>query len=504
MKSLKATILLLLVTAMMLFSVGCGDKTKKNAPALDSLTAKAEAILDELPEDERISDFRTIHNLLTNLSTKEKQFLKQLEEARAIARKHGFSLESADWYFSVGSPVNSETIKDYINDRVDHDISGALTAMISPLLLQEYGYDLEHIRDVSKDDILGEVERCGYYCESIKARDSSTKSVREFWKDSRSLLGDYEVQYYENGFVDYLKIPLIKADFWKDEENANAFMDANEQKQKEILKNTIAIMLNSFNGFEKEKAVLSLIYTEEELCILENYIKSLTADVVCASKYAYSTGSSLFLCYKDTAIAINFSPGAINLTISGRNLINEFSSRWYTLQCGFAGSTKSREYFAEEYADYINKNTALNVDIPEEFIDLDAIAEEYMQETETDAPAESISIIMADGIWCDKDSCYTYGENNAMFNFIAIDNGNMYFGNYPGETSAPARIVKVTAQKENKYTITIYYEGEYIDREIQFVDNSFFFSDIPEVNYIYMGKDFEEAEQNAVKQIQEG
>ena len=78
-----------LLILFFILTVFCScEKYNKSSFVSNELFLKAESVLDEFPKDERIVDFKKIHNILTNLSTKEKQFLKQLKSARDIAEKY--------------------------------------------------------------------------------------------------------------------------------------------------------------------------------------------------------------------------------------------------------------------------------------------------------------------------------------------------------------------------------------------------------------------------------
>ncbi len=369
MKKKKAIVfiaILIFIVAINLFNYKNED-SKRKTPS-DSLAIKAENILNELSDEGTVADFKEIYNILNNLPTKKSSFLKELKKAAEIAEMHNFSLESAEWYFKPYSTVTEETIADYIDRRVYHDMGISLDNMIRPLLFQKYGYDINHIRDVSKKEISHIIDYSGYYCNEIK---DMGDYIKDIWCEMDEINEDYEVCYYENDLVYSVKIPLMKSfSFLKTGEEQLAFFSKNSEEQQEVVKKEIDVLLKSFEGFDKQKRVLSAIYSDEEIEFLENYIDSLTTDFIWDNNFMDDgVTSTLCLRYKDTAILIKFGYSTIDLTITGYNFVNEYTSRYNTLLCCYTGLDEN------DYIDYINNNTASNLeDILKSAIDLNAVA----------------------------------------------------------------------------------------------------------------------------------
>lgn len=118
---------------------------------------------------------------------------------------------------------------------------------------------------------------------------------------------------------------------------------------------------------------------------------------------------------------------------------------------------------------------------------------------------------MAGGIWIDLTTCrsLTPEEDDVLFSFCGIEEGNLYFAVYPGGGDRIGEIVNVIKKENFKYILTLfypeeewmgdYYEEEYITCGLIFDGNSFFFENYPEIIYTYMGSDLDDARKNAIK-----
>lgn len=364
-KSIVFIVILMFIIVINLFNYKNEDSKRT---ASDSLVIKAENILNELSDEDTVADFKEIYNILNNLPTKKSGFLKELKKATDIAEMYNFSLEGAEWYFKPYSSVTEEAIADYIDRRVYHDMRVSLDSMIRPLLFQNYGYDINHIRGVSKKELSYIIDHSGYYLNETK---DAGDYIKDIWCEMDEINEDYEVCYYENDLVYSVKIPIMKSfSFLKTEEEQLAFFSKSSEEQQKAVKKEMDVLLKNFAGFDKQKSVLSVIYSDKEVEFLENYIASLTADFIWNNNFMDDdVTSTVCLRYKDTAILIKFGYSTVDLTITGYNFVNEYTSRYNTLLCCYAGLNEN------DYIDYINNNTASNLeDILKSAIDLNAIA----------------------------------------------------------------------------------------------------------------------------------
>lgn len=148
------------------------------------------------------------------------------------------------------------------------------------------------------------------------------------------------------------------------------------------------------NGY----GILDKLYSPEEQVALLSYINSLTGEQIWANDMTTMTDmahdnyatATLTLRYGDTKPVLDFSLNRIKLRLYGTNVVNDVTSRYYTVLCAFLEDTSYQEvHNYESCKAYIEHDTSSNTQLFDWEISLDAIADNYSTPTVDDGATQS-------------------------------------------------------------------------------------------------------------------
>lgn len=350
----------------------------------DELYDKAMSILDEL-NDPRIDDFRTAYDLLTNLPDKKNKFVDQLEKANPIFEKYDVKFRGSI-YLSPYKSFSQEDIDEYKTQGAYSDVGNLLKTIVYPVLFDEYGDDAQHIEGLSAYGVIAAIESTGVY--TLEDMDESYDGFTETWRYIGNPRCYYKIKYQNNGLVEKVEIPIVKSDTPMDDNDYTDFYAYDLAEQKRFAGERFASMIGQFNTISTGYEVLCQIYTDEELNVIFNYIKSLTIDDIWEQNmWTYSDKeevrepntyavSKVAFNYKGNDVTIDYGLNYTELTIIGGDDINQFSSRWYTLYCGLILSGTYPESIPS-YQNYIDFNIDYNDVVHDWSYDLDSNADKY-------------------------------------------------------------------------------------------------------------------------------
>lgn len=380
---MKRILALSLSVVLIIALVGCGNETNKKKAASNNLYSKAITILDELSEDQRVKDFRTAYDLLMTLPSDEDKFVSQLGEASKIFDKYDVELDSGDYYLNSTVTVTKEGVDKYRTKGAYHDANDLLETIVFPVLFEKYGNEAQSIKGLSADKVISAIKTTNDYsfCEKKEQYDS----CKEEWEYIGVPKSKYEVRYYSNGLVESVDIPIVRSENPLNDTEYVAFVDKEIETQKQLAGSRFMSMSNQFSTIFTGYEVLSLIFTDEEIAIISNYIHSLTLeDIWERNLLALSGDPTIYVSaivvfdYKGNTISINYGLNDITLTVTDKNYVNPLSHRWHTLWLGLCWPDGSEETI-EGYKDYINNNTAYNDIIQEYSFNLDANADKFSE-----------------------------------------------------------------------------------------------------------------------------
>lgn len=376
--------------------IGCGKTQTTNNEYYD----KAMSILDEFAEDQRIKDFRNAYDILSTLPSSADKFIDQLEKVDEIYKKYDVELQSGD-YFLTGKPnISKENIEEYKTIRAYLDSSELMEATVYPTLFEKYGDSAQAIDGSTYKNVVSAIMETNRY--SLDKKTENYEGTKEEWAHHDLPSQKYEIKYHRNGKVENLTIPIaINYNPLNDSELLK-FFDLPLEDQKEYATSLFMNIKSQIKTSPSGQEVLSQIFTSEEIKILHNYILAMTEDDIWNNNMYASSGepanyssSSLFVHYKGYDINITFGLNGISLFISGKNAINELSSKWTTVWAALCYPNDTDT--VEKYSDYINNNTAENDVIPEFAYNLDANAEKFS------APMFTPSPTVEDAVQTDND-----------------------------------------------------------------------------------------------------
>ncbi len=363
---------------------------------VNKLYDRAMAILDEL-DDPRVDDFQTAYSLLMNMPDDKNDFIEHLEKVNRIFEKHNVDFKYGGWYlqpYLSEESVTKEGMDEYRTKNAYWDAENLLQAIVYPVLFSEYGSDAQHIEGLTASNVVAAIEStCDY---SLDDRVEEYYGCTETWKYVGTPKCNYEIQYHNNGLVESVNIPIIRSDIPLDDAAYSDFFAYELAEQKQFAGNRFWGMIEQLNTFFTGYEVLSQIYTDEELSIICNYIKSLTIDDIWEQNmWAYGeneegseplnyAGAVVSFDYKGNSVSVHYGLNSIYLRVIGGDYINQLSCRWYTLYCGLVLPDGNDETIAT-YQNYIDFNTSANDVTPDWSFDLDSNADKYANFTASDS-----------------------------------------------------------------------------------------------------------------------
>lgn len=424
-------ILALFISLSLLFSlVGCANSLNNNVKNESELYNKAVVILDELGEDERVKDFRTAYDLLMNLSSDDDKFVSQLSKANEIFEKYDVDFELGDYYLNPTITITKDGIEKYQTKGAYYDSNDLLDAIVYPVLFEKYGDEAQCIEGLTAREVIDAIKATNEY--TFYEKTKQYDGYKERWEYIGVHKSKYVINYHSNGLVENVTIPIVRSDNPLNDAEYEAFFENEANIQKKLLSDRIASMSNQFSTIFLGYEVLGQIFTDEEITIISNYIHSLSLEEIwdrdltssIVEPVSYVSAIVVFN-YKGNQITINYGLNDICLQISGCNIVNPLTSRWYTLWCGLCLPEGSEETI-EHYSDYINNNTALNTIIYDYSFDLDANEEKYKeitasgtQQTQSNDGKEDSDVQQSIPVEMSlSDTITTYGvieQNNAAF-----------------------------------------------------------------------------------------
>lgn len=408
---MKKIYILILVVMLGILLCWCGAQPSDSSGAAlgnsetqynsDELYDKAMTILDEL-NDPRVDDFRAAYDLLMNLSDKKNKFIDQLDEVNHIFEKYDVKFRGSV-YLNPYKSISQEDIDEYRNNGAYFDANSLLDAIVYPVLFDEYGDDAQHIEGLDAFNVIAAIESTGVY--TLEDKDENYDGCTERWRYVGIPGYYYKIKYQNNALVESVEIPIVKSDVPMDDDAFTDFFDCDLAEQKQFAGERFASMIEQFNTISTGYEVLSQIYTDEEINVICNYIKSLTIDdiweqnMLTYSENGESTEPNTYavaevsFVYKGNAVVINCGLNYIELRILGSDYVNQFSGRWYTLYCGLV-LPEGEDGVIASYQDYIDFNINANDVIYGWEYDLDSNVDKYSDMQKKNDVAETLDKIV--------------------------------------------------------------------------------------------------------------
>ena len=368
-------------------SANTPDSEVETAYNTDELREKALNILESMSNDTRIEDFITAYELMMSLPRDLDSFVSQIKKINRIYEKYDVEFKYGEYYLlKKGTFDDSQKgIDEYRTNYVYSDIAILLRKIVYPALFEKYGYDAECIKGLNASRVISAIKSTGSY--TLDSKEDKYNLSEEKWKYNGIGGGNYEVSYHSNELVAGITIPIIRSNTPINDDDFLAVAEAPPDEQKRIASNRFSDMIAQFSSYTIGYEVLCQIYSDEELNIIYNYIKSLSADDIWERNLLRLDNDNIepssyyfaVVCfeYKGNTISIDFNLNNIDLRIYGRNRINEFSSKWETLYCGLCLSDGNDEYISG-YDDYFNCRTEKNNESFEWCYNLDENEEKYV------------------------------------------------------------------------------------------------------------------------------
>ncbi len=384
---MKKFICVILVLVMTVGVAGCGDKDTTEAN--NDLHSKAMSILDEFGDNQKVKDFLSAYDILMNLSENKDKFVSELGQANKYFEKYNVEFNHGDYFLTPNISLTSEDINDYRSKAAYYDAEDLMNAIVYPVLFDKYGQYAQCIKGISAVNILNAVRSTGEL-EQQKAENKYT-GCEETWKYIGTPKSEFKIKYHTNGLVESINIPIVRSDRPLSDTELTEVYAKSVDEQKEFASQRFEKLIGELNDKPVGYTVLNQIFTDEEIQIIVNYIRSLSMDEIWernmwtlnGTQATVYTMAAVSFDYKGNDISIHYGLDDIYLRIIGQNYVNEFSSKWYTLWCGLTlpnGSEKT----IEDYADYINNKTEINGVVQDYSYDLDANADKYKNSTLSD------------------------------------------------------------------------------------------------------------------------
>ena len=347
---------------------------------------QAEAVLNELPNDGAITDFKAVYTMLTDLPAEEEAFLERLSEAKAVCVARGWSLKYADYYLSLAASekFDRNQVEMYRTNGAFEDLELLAQEAVYPLLMKQYGESVCRVPDLSEQAVLDGMASTGF--SELKEEWASYDGMTRSWVNPQEpTLGECILKTYPNGSVEFLEVPVVRHSTPMNATGITEFFVQNAQRQKASAGARFFHMLDSLQGFSVGKPLLSLVYTPEDLAALEQTLRSMELSEIWAHdrlSYEAAPGdgeeyeqAQVVFRFRDTFLQVNFGLNQISLRIRGTNEVNDYSRRVHTLRCGLSSSQKAVS-LAEEYEAYLSGDSAVS-SVPKPYmIDLDALLAE--------------------------------------------------------------------------------------------------------------------------------
>ncbi len=396
------------ILSLLLFLCACGsqntqsdsnpDVSNNTIGEVTSLYENAITILDEF-DDPRVDDFREAYALLMNLPSDKDDFITQLDEVNRIFEKYNVDFKYGSWYlqpYLSDESMTKDGISEYKDKNAYWDAENLMQAIVYPVLFDKYGSDAQHIEGLTATNVISAIEStCDY---ALDETSESYNGCTETWKYIGIPKCNYEIRYHENGLVESVNIPIIRSDAPLDDAGFTDFFAYDLAEQRQFAGNRFSNMMEQLNSIFTGYEVLSQIYSDEEINIIFNYIKSLTIDDIWErNMWTYGVendeplnyaGATVAFDYKGNNVSVHYGLNSVYLRVIGGDYVNQLSSAWYTLYCGLA-LPAGKDDVIESYRNYIDNNVASNDIINEWSFDLDSNASKYTAPIVGDGVGES-------------------------------------------------------------------------------------------------------------------
>ncbi len=389
-QKLNRIIAMLLSLTILLLFAGCNNQ-RKDSQIKDELYSKAMGYLDELSNDQRVKDFLEAYELLTNLSDDQSKFITQLTEIEDIFSEYKVELKSGDYFLAKNVAIDKESIQKYKTMGAYYDAGELLNVTVYPALFDRYGQNTENINNLDSSKIVQAIKTTNNY--NLTETKNQFDGYTETWEYSFFSKSKLEVKYHNNGVVKSIDIPIICSNTPLSDSEYASFFEKDTESQKQIAGNRFESMCSQFTTINMGTEILSKIFTNEEIIIISNYIHSLSLEDIWKRNLLAISGEPttyfsaiVVFDYKDYNISIKYGLNDITLDITSNKIVNDFSTRWYTIWCGLClPDGEGKDETIKTYSNCINNNTASNEIVQDYSFDLNANAEEFKNSTSTDA-----------------------------------------------------------------------------------------------------------------------
>ena len=349
-----------------------------------SLYESAIIILDEF-DDPSVNDFKEAYALLMDLPDGKDDFIDQLHIVNSIFERNDVEFQYGGWYlqpYLSDDSITQDGMTEYRDKQVYYDIKEFLEACIYPLVFEKYGYDAWSIHGINVSSVTAAIKTDpDYSCSGIE-ESFSTCSEKWTYNDAPSNTNyQYKITYHKNGLIQHLIIPIVRHEQPMDESVFESFLDFEPSEQKKIAENRFATLLSQMDSGLIGYDVLCQIYSEEEIGVICNYLKSVLPAIWESSMNTEEEvryfGTSIWFKYKGNTIIASFGLNSLQLQISGRNYVNQLSHKWDTIYCGLGYPVDAD---ISQYQDNIEYDLSANTEIYDYEFDLDAHESDYMGE----------------------------------------------------------------------------------------------------------------------------
>lgn len=341
------------------------------------LKKNAYAVLDTLSDDERVSDYITAVDILENLPKTKDSFLNELKKVQKITDKYNIELHYMDYFLSPSNSLDNsnDDLYEYISStskaRKD-DLEKLTEGLIYPAIFEAYGENAQHIKNIDIDKVHKCFSDNGYT--ELSSYNETVYGITEEWAKPYSDGNDLmEVRYYTNGLVENVTIPLIFSDEQLDSTELMSLFDLSPDDQKSFEEKRFEKMAQDFTDYTYGKDILYNIFSEDDLTMMKNYISSLNEkniwenDILGTENRSVWLNATLPSRISDKDIALRFSTNKINLYISGINIYNEFTYKYYTVYCGML--SKYDDVYSL-YSSFLDEDETRNNETPALYIDM--------------------------------------------------------------------------------------------------------------------------------------
>ncbi len=341
------------------------------------LKKNAYAVLDTLSDDERVSDYISAVDILENLPKTKDSFLNELKKVQKITDKYNIELRNMDYFLSPSNSLDNsnDDLYEYISStskaRKD-DLEKLTEGLIYPAIFEAYGENAQHIQNIDIDKVHKCFSDNGYT--ELSSYNETVYGITEEWAKPYSDGNDVmEVRYYTNGLVENVTIPLIFSDEQLGSTELMSLFDLSPDEQKSFEEKRFEKMAQDFTDYTYGKEILYNIFSEDDLTVMKNYISSLNEKNIWENDMLGTENRSVWLNatlpsrISDKDIALRFSTNKINLYISGINIYNEFTYKYYTVYCGMLSEYDD---VYSLYSSFLDEDETRNNETPALYIDM--------------------------------------------------------------------------------------------------------------------------------------